>query len=207
MKILLTQKQKLVLSAIKELSQKLGRPPTLSEIQDCLGYGSVSAVQRHTDALKQKGILSNSRDLIVSSLSKIVQIPLVGNVAAGVPLFAVENVEAYVTYDCSQIKADPDTHFFLRAVGDSMNMAKIRGKSIDDGDFVLVRMQNSADIGSRIVALIGEDATVKKLSIEDTYIKLEPESSNPKNKPILIFDGEELLIQGLVVDVVKKGGV
>ena len=84
-----------------------------------------------------------------------------------------------------------------------MNNARVSGKTIDDGDFVLIKKQQTADPGSRVVALIGDEATIKKIIPEDGYVRLQPESTNPKNKPILLF--EDFSIQGVVEDVIKKG--
>lgn len=194
--------QKKVLSAISDLTHKKGTPPSMEELRVVLGLGSISSVQRHTDALKEKGYLENTRGLSFPESTEKVRIPLVGNVACGVPLLATENIEAYISYDASQIRGSSDNYFFLRAVGDSMNKANVSGKSIDDGDFVLIRKQQTADPGSRVVALIGDEATIKKLVPEDGYISLQPESNNPRNKPIILL--EDFSIQGVVEDVIKN---
>lgn len=199
----LTSKQKIVLSSIKDQANKNGTTPTLEELRVTLGLSSVSSVQRHTDALKEKGYLENTRGLSLPDSYDKVQIPLVGNVACGVPFLATENVEAYIQFDASKISGTPDNYFFLRAVGDSMNNAKVSGKTIDDGDFVLIKKQQTADPGSRIVALIGDEATIKKIVPEDGHVLLQPESTNPKNKPIILFD--DFSVQGVVVDVIKRG--
>jgi len=204
----LTAKQKLVLATIQDLRAKLGKAPTLEEIRKALNYSGISSVQRHVDALKKKGYLFNeryqARTLEVSLPEQMVNIPLVGNVPCGVPFLAVENIEAYIPYSKSLLHNQPDDYFFLRAVGDSMNNAKISGKSIDSGDYVLVKKQPAADFGSRVVALIGDEATIKKMVKGDGCIRLEPESTNSENKPIILFD--DLSVQGVVVDVIKKGG-
>lgn len=204
MKRALTSTQKRVLSTITDLSHKKGTPPTMEELRVALGLSSISSVQRHTDALKAKEYLENARGISFPDSSNKIQIPLVGNVACGVPFLATENVEAYISYDASQIRGSSDDYFFLRAVGDSMNAAKVSGKTIDDGDFVLIRKQQAADPGSRVVALIGDEATIKKFVPENGYVCLQPESTNPRNKPILMF--EDFTIQGIVEDVIKKGG-
>jgi repressor LexA len=204
MKKQLTSKQKIVLSTIKDLTHKKGVPPKLEELRIALGLSSISSVQRHTDALKQKEYLDNTRGLSFPDSSEKIQIPLVGNIACGVPLLATENIEAYISYDASKICGTAEDYFFLRAVGDSMNKANVSGKTINDGDYVLVKKQSSPDFGSRVVALIGDEATIKKIVKGDGYIGLEPESTNPKNKPILLFD--DFSVQGIVVDVIKKGG-
>lgn len=200
----LTAKQKLVLATIQDLKLKLGNPPTLEEIRKALDYAGTSSVQRHTDALKEKGYLGNTRGLSLSGSDEKVQIPLVGNVACGVPLLATENIEAYISYDASKVQGKADDYFFLRAVGDSMNNTNVSGKTIDDGDFVLVKKQTTANSGDKIVALIGDEATIKKMVPADGGIRLEPESTNPSNKPIYMF--EDFSVQGIVADVIKKGG-
>ncbi len=184
----------------------MGKAPTLQELSKALNYAGISSVQRHVDALKNKGYLSNepyqARSLEVSR-TQTINIPLVGNIAAGTPILAIENIEAYIPYQPSKAKVNINDYFFLRAVGDSMNKAIINERTIDNGDYVLVRKQNTAEFSQIIVALIGDEATIKKYSKGKGHIILEPISSNPANKPIYVF--EEFLIQGIVVDVVKAG--
>ncbi len=203
----LTRSQKVVLATIQDLINKLGKSPTLDEIREALKYSSISSVQRHVDAIKSKGYLTNekyqNRSLEVTG--DTVNIPLVGNIAAGRPIYAEENIEAYIPYPSSKVHSPVKDFFFLRAVGDSMNATDIKGENIDDGDFVLVKQTNSADFGDRVVALIGEEATIKKLVEGEGYIRLEPESSNPDNKPIILFD--DFSVQGVIIDVIKRGGV
>lgn len=199
----LTSKQKQVLSTIIDLTQKLGHEPTLEQVRSALDYTSTSSVQRHTDSLKELGYLSKSRGLSLSDTDKTVQIPLVGNVACGAPLLAIENIEAYIPYDSTGLRGNSDDYFFLRAVGDSMDATNVNGKTIDDGDYVLIKKQDYPDFGKRIVALIGENATIKRLKRGDGHIILEPESNNPANKPIYVF--EEISVQGVAEDVIKKG--
>lgn len=203
MKKSLTAKQKVVLSTVSSLTQQHGRPPTLDELRKALKYSSISSVQRHTDALKRKGYLSSGRGLGLPQPTGKIQIPLVGNVSAGVPFFAIENIEAYVPFDSSKLRGNPKDYFLLRAIGDSMNAADIDGKNIDDGDLVLVKKQPSANIGERVVALLGEEATIKRFSRGKEFIELRPESTNPQNKPIYVY--ETLSIQGVICDVIKKG--
>jgi repressor LexA len=192
----LTPKQKAVFSAIQEIQRSTGKMPTLEQIRQHLGYSTVSSVQAHADALKQKGYLETERSLRLSH-QHAVSIPLVGNVACGAPLLAEENVEAYVSYDEDKLRGDASQYFFLRALGDSMNRA-----GINEGDFVLVRKADTAEQGKRVVALVGDDATVKKLSQADGYWVLEPESTNPRHKKVIML--EDASIQGVVEGVVRK---
>lgn len=191
----LTSKQKKVLAVISDLTQKNGSPPTFEELRHALEYSQVSSVQRHTNALKKKGYLGSGLTLLARSDE--VKLPLVGNVACGAPLLAEENIEAYIPYPKANLHGEAKQYFFLRAVGDSMDKA-----GINDGDFVLIRQQQNADFGQRIVALVGDEATIKKYQKGDGYIVLKPESTNPQNKPIYLF--EDIIIQGVVKDVIPK---
>lgn len=194
----LTSKQKDVLSAINEMTMTSGIPPTLKEIQEYLGYASTSSVQRHTEALKKKGYIISekfqSRNLRVKGRPEQKHsIPLVGVVSCGSPILAEENIEAYIPF---RVDGDPTEYFFLRAMGDSMNKS-----GIDDGDLVLVKKQSTADYGDKVVALIGDEATIKIFKRGDSCIVLEPNSTNKKHKPLYIF--EDMRIQGKVVDKLK----
>jgi len=204
MKKQLTSKQKQMLSKIKDILNKKGTPPTYKELMREFNYSNASSVQKHTDALKEKGYLEDQRGISLSTSAETVQIPLVGNAPCGQPLLAVENIEAYIAYPSEKIRGDYRDYFFLRGVGDSMDETRINGKNIDDGDYVLIRKQSTAEPGNRVVALIGDDATIKKYVPEQNSIKLMPESSNDSNKPIIVF--EDILIQGIAVDVIKQGG-
>ena len=203
MKKTLTEKQHNTLEEIKAYVQKNSKSPTLNELKVILKLNAISSVQRHLNALKKKGYLivvkNISRGLRPnSSVNQTINLPLVGTIACGTPILADENIEAYIPYDANKLKCNPSNYFFLRAQGDSMNKA-----GINDKDFVLIKKQNTADIGQRVVALIGEEATIKKFSKTSNHYILEPESTNPENKPIYVF--ENLLIQGIVQDVIKGG--
>ncbi len=203
MNIPLTEAQKRVIATIHDLTRKTGQTPTYEELRKALGFASISSVQRHIDALRKKGVVTGEKhqargfELNIES-AQTVNIPLVGNVACGVPILATENIVAYIPYQKSLISGTPDDYFFLKAIGDSMN---ISSPPINDGDYVLVKKQNSADPGQRIVALIGDEATIKKLEVKEDAIVLQPESSNQQNKPIYLFD--DPLIQGVVADVIN----
>jgi len=199
----LTQKQKNVLVAIKELTRKYGKPPTLRELCRFLDYSGISSIQRHLDALKNKGFIRSEKhqarsiELNLTTEEKV-NIPLVGNVACGKPLLAEENIEAYIPHSKSQLKGDYRDYYFLRATGDSMNLA-----DINHGDYVLVRRQSTANFGDIVVALIGDEATIKRLKKGDGCYILAPDSDNPQNKPIYVF--ENFVIQGVVKGVIRVG--
>jgi repressor LexA len=200
----LTKKQKQLLAVITDLQRKNSKTPTLEEIRQAMSYKAISSVQRHVDALKKKGFLNNKkhqpRSLEVNLKDKTVNVPLIGSIACGIPFLAEENIEAYIPYFQSKLKGQPQDFFFLKAVGDSMNNSKPK---INHGDFVLVEKTKTAQSGQRVVALIGEEATIKLFKKKKDMIILQPESTNKQNKPIIIFSN--LLIQGRVVDVIKKG--
>lgn len=195
----LTPKQRAVFAAFQELQTELGHSPTLEELRRELGYSHTSAVQRHIIELKKKGYLiaekhqSRSLELVNQHFANI---PLVGNVACGTPLLADENVEAYVPYDQEKVKGNVDNYFFLRAIGDSMNNA-----GIDENDLVLIKKQDLGNPGQNVVALIGDNATIKRLTKESGYWVLEPVSKNSRHKKLIMT--ESFSIQGVVQDVVK----
>lgn len=175
--------------------------PSLRNLMNYLDYRSPRSASLIVSSLIEKGLIS--RDDITKEIrinffknikSKKVNIPLVGAIACGQPILAVENIEAYIPYE---IKGDPKEYFFLRVIGDSMNKA-----GIDNGDLVLVKKQQTADPGDKVVALIGDEATVKIYKPDNEKIILEPKSSNPIHKPIYVF--EDLQIQGKVVGKIKN---
>lgn len=176
------------------------RKPSLRILMDYLGYKSPRSASLIISSLIEKGLIS--RDDVTKEIrvnffknvkSKKVNIPLVGAIACGKPILAVENIEAYIPYE---VKGDPKEYFFLRAIGDSMNKT-----GIDDGDIVLVKKQQTADPGDKVVALIEDEATIKIFKKDKDKIILEPRSSNPAHKPIYVF--EDLQIQGKVMNVIK----
>ncbi len=204
----LTPKQRNVLLAIEHLFRINSVSPTLEEIRQYLNYSNTSSVQRHIEPLIKKGYLRNQENKsrsfeVISSNIDLINIPLVGNIACGIPIHAEENIEAYIPYPKQDTKYSVSELFFLRAIGDSMNDYCIKNKPIHDGDFVLIHQQSNADLGQPVVALVGDEATIKIFS-KDTNLGayvLKPKSNNPKHKPILIFDN--LSIQGVAVDVIK----
>lgn len=205
MRKLLTSKQNEVLKKIKELSRKNGSPPTLDQLRIALDYSRTSSVQRHTDALKTKGYLDQSRKLEIISSANKVQIPLMGNISCGQPILATENIEAYICCDSTIVNGAAENYFFLRAIGDSMNNTSINGKVVNEGDFVLCKKQTCATNGDRIIALVEDEATLKRLEYKKDLVVLYPESTNPLNKPIYLFD--DIQIQGIACDVVNNGGL
>ena len=201
MKQKITKKQNDVFEAIKKLTKKNGQSPTLRELMEYLDYKSTSSVQRHTEALKKKNVLKSEKHQERSfkietktTRKKIYSIPLVGIASCGQPQLAVQDIEAYIPYE---VNGDPKEYFFLKTEGDSMNKA-----GIEEGNIVLIHKQPVASNGDIVVALIEDDATIKFFRKEKNKVILEPSSTNPKHKPIYVYNN--LQIQGIVIKVIKN---
>lgn len=201
MPITLTPKEKNIYSYIKEMRDSLSHSPTYEEIRSNFGYRSMNSVQKAIITLEEKGYLSRAQGKkrgisLANAASTTIKIPLVGYVACGTPILAMENIEAYVPTDKDLITDDVERYFYLHAVGDSMDEAGIR-----DNDLTLIHSQSTANEGDRVVALIEDSATIKHLTRKNGYVVLEPRSSNPAHKPIILTS--EFLIQGVVIDVLQ----
>jgi len=203
----LTERQKGVLRAIQEWITEHGYPPTIRELGKRLGIRSLRGVTTHLDAIAKKGHLTRKRSargirLLVEAASSTVatamHIPIVGRIAAGQPLLAQEQVEGHLAIDASLFGKTPSsaTHFALRVRGDSMINAGIL-----DGDYVIVRQQPSAENGEIVVALIGEEATVKRFFKENDHIRLQPE--HPSMDPIVVDSKQPLEVLGKVIAVIR----
>ncbi len=194
----LSPKEKDILRYIVEHIKRDGQSPTLEEIATAFGYDSLTSVQRKVVSLEAKGFINRDKfqkrniSLIIESEHKTFPVPIVGIVACGSPILALENVEGYLPTDLQFLSGNPKDYFYLRASGDSMNNA-----NINDGDMVLIRQQTVAKPKDRVVALIDDHATIKKFEPGDGYVALVPESSNPEHKPIVLR--EDFAIQGVVV--------
>jgi repressor LexA len=130
-------------------------------------------------------------------------VPIVGEVPAGQLMPAEENMLGQVQIPKDFLKPLSAKFFLLRVRGDSMNRAKVEGGTIDDRDLVLVRQQERADSGQFVVALVDGEATIKKLIKAPGYYVLQPESTNPKHRPIVI--AQDFRVQGIVCRVLKRG--
>lgn len=125
-----------------------------------------------------------------------VNVPVVGKVACGAPTLAEENIEQFIPVSTS-LAAGSYNYFILKAKGDSMNLA-----GINDGDYVLIRQQNSARPGDMVVALINEEATIKEFVPQGNVVVLKPHSTNKEHKPIIL--SRDLAIQGTVVTALPQ---
>lgn len=195
---MLTKRQKEILDFITKYSEKHGYSPSLEEIGDKLGLSSLSTVHYHLEKLKKGGYLEKETSKPRSiSLSKqeMVQVPILGTIAAGSPIEAITDREDTIAVSRSSIPRGAEV-YALKVKGDSMI-----DEDIFDGDIVIVQHQPTADDGEKVVALIDRsEATLKKLYREKNRVRLQP--ANPKLLPIYV-DPENLLIQGKVLTVVK----
>ena len=181
-----------ILDYVNQFVQEHGYAPSVREIGAAVGLRSTASVSYHIQALQDKGLLlspdSKGRKRSIVTNVRPGQIPVVGVVTAGMPILAVENQEGTMAWD-----GDPGC-FALRVRGDSMINAGILS-----GDHVVVRPQQTANDGQIVVARIGDEATVKRLSFKDGGVWLLPE--NPAYEPI---DGSEAELIGLVKAVVRE---
>ena len=201
----LTATQEKVFNFLKDYLLEKGFPPTLREIASHFGLRGPKAPQKTLTILERKGYIRKvpgvSRAIEILdypqfSLTHILSIPIVGKVKAGEPILAVENIEGYINLDRSLISSRDV--FLLRVVGDSMIDAHIQ-----DGDFALVKPQPHVENGEIVVALIEDEATIKRIFQKRDLIRLEP--ANPKMEPIVVKKGEKkVTIVGKVVGIFRK---
>jgi repressor LexA len=198
----LTPREEQILEMIKNITRAKGYPPSVREIGKAVGLNSTSTVHGYLKRLEKKGFLhrdpSKPRALEIFAEQELRQdieinmLPVLGRVAAGVPLLAVENQEGMIP-----LPVDFTGHgelFALRVRGDSMVEAGIL-----DGDLVVVRQQPGAENGDIVVALIDDEATVKRFFRENDHIRLQPENSTMS--PIII---REVIILGKVTALLRK---
>ena len=199
---ILTDRQREVLECIRQHLQDTGMAPTRAEIGDLMGYQSKNAASDHLRALERKGFIRIHNDrsrgiqLLDAANWSDDEMPLVGRVAAGLPIEGVENVERTVPVPQGLFSQRPT--YLLRVQGDSM-----RDAGILDGDLIAVRKTNMARSGQIVVARIDEDVTVKTLKIEKSAIFLMP--ANDAYEPIPVAP-DQLMIEGIVVGLIRDVG-
>ncbi|MEW5875680.1 MAG: transcriptional repressor LexA [Candidatus Zixiibacteriota bacterium] len=201
-KLPLTDRQLEIYEFVRDLIQREGRPPTMREIGEAFQIRSTNGVREALSVLEKKGyirrepFLSRGIELVETTPTPVTPIPIVGRVAAGLPLLAVENVEGHVAVDQSFLPAGEV--FSLKVAGESM-----RDEGIRDGDLVLVKKQESAHRGDIVVAVIGEEATVKKFYPDRNRVRLEP--ANPDFGPIIVDkNAPGFFIAGKVVGLLRR---
>ncbi len=194
----LTPKQKRVLDFIREHIETEGYAPSQREIADAFGFSSLGTVQNYLVRLEREGRLTRSWNArrgvsVPPPASFHFELPLAGTVAAGKPIEAVEVPD---TIEVPPSMAGSGDNFVLRVRGDSMIE-----DGILDGDYVVVRKRETADSGQTVVALIDNEATVKRLVRTDGRIELH--AANPAVETIVVKDPEAFRIEGVVVGVIR----
>lgn len=203
----LSPRQREILEFIMREIETKGYPPSVREIAQAVDLRSPSTVHSHLNTLEELGYIRKDPtkprtiEVLVGEFSasrpqkEMVQIPLVGKVTAGQPILAVENIEDFFPLPLDYIRGGLNQELFmLQIAGDSMIEAGIL-----DGDYVIVRKQAHANNGEIAVALLGEEATVKRFFKETDHFRLQPENSNME--PILV---KELQILGKVIGVYRN---
>lgn len=198
----ITNKQLEILEYIKNTILSEGYPPALREICEAVHLRSTSSVHAHLATLEEKGYIRRDPakprtieildDLFNFSTREMVNIPVVGTVAAGEPILAEERVEDYFPFPAEVLHTDKEV-FMLRVKGESMINAGIR-----PGDKIMVEQQDTAENGEIVVALIEDSATVKRFYKEQDHYRLQPE--NDTMEPIIVNDVQ---ILGKVVGLIR----
>jgi repressor LexA len=197
----LTKRQREILDYLNEFIQDHGYAPSLEEIGRRFGLSSLATVHKHLTNLQEKGFIkrswnrSRSVELVPTRTGgRALELPLLGYVAAGVPIEAIAGVETIAVPE--NLVGRRDT-YVLRVKGDSMIDEQIR-----DGDFVIVEDRKMAENGEMVIALVGgSDVTLKKFFRENGRVRLQP--ANPAMQP-LILEAGQVQVQGVVVGVMRK---
>jgi len=200
----LTERQRQILQFIKDEIRSKGYPPSVREIGEAIGLSSSSTVHGHMSRLEEKGFIrrdpTKPRAIEVLDgsgaipLRRTVTVPVVGRVTAGQPILAEQSVEDHFPLPADFVRADESNLFFLTVQGDSMVEAGIL-----NGDYVLVHRQQNAINGDIVVALIEDEATVKRFYKEQGHIRLQPE--NRFMDPIIVPNCQ---ILGKVIGLIRR---
>ncbi len=198
----LTKRQKDILAFIHDEIRQKGYPPSVREIGDAVGLSSSSTVHNHLGRLEGLGYIRRdpTKPRAIEVLigdpyqprKRMINVPVVGRVTAGTPILAEENIED--TFPLPEDFVRDHDAFMLRVVGDSMV-----GVGIHDGDHAVVRRQSVANNGDIVVALIGEEATIKRFYLERDHVRLQPE--NPLMEPIRSRD---VSVLGKVIGILRR---
>ncbi len=199
----MTKKQKELLDFIKVYSKKHGYSPSIPELAKHFKR-AIGTVHEHVQRLQEAGYLhkeeNKRRGIEISSNEKLIKILLLGTIAAGQPITLFDVQKETIAVPKSKVPSSSEI-YALRVVGNSMI-----DENINDGDIVLVRQQETAENGQKVVALIdNQEATLKKFYKEKGYIRLQP--ANKSMEPLIFRNGRDISIQGIVLDVIKEEGV
>lgn len=191
------ESQAKIMAFIRDEVQKRGYPPSVREICKAVGFKSTSSVHAHLQALEKEGVLhrdaTKPRALELCDAPKGRIVPLVGKVTAGLPILAQQNIEEELVLPSGMVNVDGDI-FALHVEGESMIEAGIL-----DGDVVIVRAQQSAENGEIVVAMIEDEATVKRIFYEADGVRLQPENSHMN--PIY---ADEVTVLGRVIALLRE---
>jgi repressor LexA len=201
----LTQKQEKMLSFIKGHVRKKGYPPSIREMVAHFRFKSLNTVAKYLAILAKKGHIrrnggcSRAIELIgEAAFGQSRLVPVVGQIQAGTPHLAVENIDEHLALDSGMARWD--NSFFLRVKGDSMIEAHIQ-----EGDFALIKPQATAHNGEMVAVLLDDEATLKYFYKREHCIELVP--ANPAYRPIMVLPEEPVRIIGTVVGIVRKYGM
>jgi len=201
----LTKRQQEILQYIQDYVRKEGYPPSIREIGRDFEIGSLRGVTVHLDALERKGYISRSNtprsikvthDVAPAPMG-VTMLPLIGQIAAGVPILAAEQIEDTFPVPSEMVRNVPDA-FLLQVKGDSMI-----GDGILPRDLVVIKPQRTAQQGDLVAALLGEEATVKRISFDKDAVRLLP--SNPAYEPIVVNRDDSAII-GKVIGLIRDYG-
>ncbi|MBL8066378.1 MAG: transcriptional repressor LexA [Chthonomonadaceae bacterium] len=198
----LTVRQEKILQFVLEYVQNEGYPPSIREIGQKFGIGSLRGVTVHLDALARKGFIERSntpRSIKIvhpafQTGTKVVMLPLLGQIAAGTPILAEQHVENLIPVPSEMVRSIQGA-FVLRVKGDSMS-----GEGINPRDLVVIKPQQTANHGDLVAVLMGDEATVKRIHFTGETVKLMP--SNPAYDPIIV-DREDARVVGKVVGLMR----
>jgi repressor LexA len=199
-----SNKETLALREIRNSIINFGRCPSLRDLMNSLGYRSPRSASLLVNKLISKGVLRRNssgslqiaRDFDDKANIKTIDVPLLGSVPCGTPILTEENIQAGFPVSI-KLARPPHKYFLLRAKGDSMNK-----KGIDEGNFVLVKQQSTAENGETIVALVDNEVTIKEYSASRHTVVLRPRSTNKIHKPIVAM--RDFQVQGVVVTVIPN---
>lgn len=197
----LTEQEKQLLRHLRNWKVHTGEVPSYRKLMNLLGYKSTRSISLILESLIEKDFIKKiDGNLEVQNIlneevisTQTVEIPLVGNIACGEPILAIQNVEEMITVS-TRLARPPYKYFILRASGDSMNK-----KNIQNGTLVLVRQQETAKDGDIVVAILDDFCTLKEFKRKDNFILLIPQSTNEEHRPILLTD--DFRVQGVVIAV------
>lgn len=198
----LTKRQEMILQFVMDYTQREGYPPSIREIGKNFEIGSLRGVTVHLDALSRKGYIERAntpRSIKITHPayqigSNVTMLPLIGSIAAGVPILAQEHIEDMIPVPSEMVR-NIEGAFLLRVRGDSMS-----GEGIMPRDLVVVKPQQTANHGDIVAVLLGEEATVKRIHFGETEVKLMP--SNPAYEPIIV-DREDARIVGRIIGLFR----